>query len=132
MFMFHTATSCRVIGLSTLGAMMAVSALAAGVSASAGAQAQYLQDRAACPGGQSKEDFKTCLKEDGAAPQTSHNGGLASAGRGVYRSNARLRCYEQPASERADRIARMQKPPQGSVAAGGLLFEPVTPVGPQH
>ena len=63
MFTFHAVTSYRAIGLCMLGAMVAVSALAAGEIVSASAHAQYLQDRAACLGGQSNEGLKPASRK---------------------------------------------------------------------
>ncbi|MGH8819686.1 MAG: hypothetical protein ACREWJ_00130 [Rhodoferax sp.] len=118
--------SCRSLTLGALGIMLGTSALAAGNHSAA--QAQYLQDRAACLSGQSNEGVKTCLKEAGAALQAARSGQLTSDSPAVYQHNALLRCNEQPPQDRADCVARMQNPAQGSVDAGGLLMEAQTPV----
>ena len=128
MLAFNTPISCRSLTLCALGALWGASALAAGSHASSSAQAQYLQDRAACNAGQSTEDRATCLKEAGAALQAARRGALTSASPAEYQRNALLRCNEQPPADRADCLARMQNPAQGSVAGGGLLMEAETPV----
>jgi hypothetical protein len=117
----------RSVALGSLGLLLGVSALAAGAQGKSAAQAQYLQDRAACNAGQSNEDRATCLKEAGAALQAARSGELTSAGPAVYQRNALLRCNEQPVDAREACMARMQNPAQGSVSGGGLLFEARTP-----
>ncbi|MDR3452039.1 MAG: hypothetical protein P4L96_04435 [Rhodoferax sp.] len=128
MFALRTPISYRNLTLCALGALLGASALAAGSRDSSSAQAQYIQDRAACNAGQSNEDRATCLKEAGAALQAARRGGLTSAGPTDYQRNAMRRCNEQPAESRDDCVARMQSPAQGSVEAGGLLREAETPV----
>jgi len=128
MLTLNTPISCRSLALCALGALLGASALAAGSHDSSSAQAQYLQDRAACNAGQSTEDRATCLKEAGAALQAARRGSLTSASPAEYQHNALLRCNEQPPENRDDCVARMQSPAQGSVGAGGLLREAETPV----
>lgn len=125
---FDRYISCRGLTLGALGILLGVSALAAGNHGTSAARAQYLRDRAACNAGQSGEDRATCLKEAGAALQAARSGELTSDSADTYRHNALLRCNEQPADARADCMARMHNPAQGSVGGGGLLFEARTPV----
>ncbi|WP_174571106.1 hypothetical protein [Polaromonas sp. C04] len=127
MLTLNTSISCRSLTLCALGALLGASALAAGSHDSSSAQAQYLQDRAACNAGQSNEDRATCLKEAGAALQAARRGGLTSTSPTEYQRNALLRCNEQPPENRDDCVARMQSPAQGDVGAGGLLREAETP-----
>ena len=127
MLVYDKRTLSRSLALGSLGVLLGISALAAGTHDRSAAQAQYLQDRAACNAGQSNEDRATCLKEAGAALQAARNGELTSESPAAYQQNALLRCKEQPADAREACMARMQNPAQGSVGGGGLLFEARTP-----
>lgn len=112
-------------------------AFAADESGKASAQARYEKDRAACISGKTHQDRATCLKEAGAAFDSSKNGQLAD-GSPEYRKNALLRCKNLPEKNRADCRARIDgdaTTTSGDALDGGILRERVTrepaPANPQ-
>ncbi|MDO8278802.1 MAG: hypothetical protein Q8K31_06170 [Burkholderiaceae bacterium] len=112
------------------GALNAGLAQAADKTRADSAQTRYRQQVAYCNSGQSQQDKATCLREAGAALQDDRRGRLADSPTTLYRQNALARCDAQPLMDREACVARMQEPgaAQGSVKAGGLIRETVTPV----
>ena len=103
-------------------------AMAMAADGSPGANARYQAEKAVCTSDQSNQDRATCLKEAGAALAEDRRGRLGSPG-GDYSQNAVSRCEALPADERDACQRRMQGEgmTSGSVEAGGLLREIVTP-----
>ena len=119
-----------VAGAALLGATTAIAA--DGVTV-ADAQSVYQKDRAACLNGATNQDQATCLKEAGAALQASQRGGLDD-GQARVEQNRLLRCDGQPPEERQNCVRRMsgEGSTTGSVEAGGIYRELVTPDVPQQ
>ena len=118
----------RVLTVAAAGTVLCSgSASAAGDAAEA--QVRYQQDMAACKSGQTNQDRATCRIEARNALAAARRGGLTAAP-DQYQSNAIQRCGVFKDAERSDCEARMraQGNKQGSVAAGGILRESVTPV----
>lgn len=104
-------------------------AWSAGKKDSAEAQQRYQQERAQCLSGQSQQDRKTCLREAAAALQEARRNRLESGASTSFSANARARCDAQPAADRDACIQRLSAgSTRGSVEAGGLIREAVTPV----
>jgi hypothetical protein len=110
--------------------------LLAGLLLSLGATAQpidvqqrYQQELAACKSAQATQSRASCQREAGAALAAAKHGDLDD-GPAAYERNAYERCMALPAPERYECMARMRTPAAGSVGAGGLLREAVTPVAP--
>ena len=119
-----------VAGAALLGATAAIAA--DGVTV-ADAQSVYQKDRAACLNGATNQDQVTCLKEAGAALQASKRGGLDD-GQAQVEQNRLLRCDGQPPEDRQNCVRRMsgEGATTGSVEAGGIYRELVTPDVPQQ
>ena len=119
-----------VAGAALLGATAAIAA--DGVTV-ADAQSVYQKDRAACLNGATNQDQATCLKEAGAALQASKRGGLDD-GQAQVEQNRLLRCDGHPPEERQNCVRRMsgEGATTGSVEAGGIYRELVTPDVPQR
>lgn len=124
---FKSARMAAVALIFAAGSMASLTASAAG--ASADANARYQAERAICNSGQSNQDRATCLKEAGAALAESKRGRL-DEGKGSYQQNAMTRCNALPGDERdaCQRRIDGEGTTTGSVAAGGVLREIVTPV----
>lgn len=108
--------------LSASGAMAATS------SAVTEAQARYREDMKVCNSGQSNQDRATCRREAGSALAEAKRGALNDAP-GQYQQNALRRCMVHKDDEdRRACEARMtgQGTTEGSVAAGGVLYQSVT------
>ena len=92
------------------------------------ANARYQAERAACNSGSSNQDRATCLNEADAA-LTGSRKGRPDKPHGDYEKNALIRCQALPADERDACRRRMQGEgtSSGSVEAGGLLREVITP-----
>ncbi|MEO6918425.1 MAG: hypothetical protein ABI171_05170 [Collimonas sp.] len=103
-------------------------AAAGGTSDSAGANARYQADRAACNNGQSNQDRATCLKEAGAALQESRMGHLKDD-RATDKANALLRCNALPPDDRDACQRRMsgEGVTSGSALEGGISRELTVP-----
>ena len=119
-----------VAGAALLGATAAIAA--DGVTV-ADAQSVYQKDRTACLNGATNQDQATCLKEAGAALQASKRGGLDD-GQAQVEQNRLLRCDGQPPEDRQNCVRRMsgEGATTGSVEAGGIYRELVTPDVPQQ
>ena len=119
-----------VAGAALLGATAAIAADGVIV---ADAQSVYQKDRTACLNGATNQDQATCLKEAGAALQASQSGGLDD-GQAQVEQNRLLRCDGQPPEERQNCVRRMsgEGATTGSVEAGGIYRELVTPDVPQR
>ena len=123
-------TSAQRITLLLHGAALLAMVVGAG-SAIAGthdAQARYKAEKAICLSGQSHQDQATCLKEAGAVLAQSRTHRTDSAP-GDYNQNSLLRCNPLPADQRdaCRRRIEGEGSTSGSVEAGGLLREVVTP-----
>lgn len=97
----------------------------------ADADAKYQRDRTLCLTGLTHQDRTACLREAAAARDEARRGRLADEeGPTQYLENALLRCRPLPADERADCEARVrgEGTVRGSVEAGGIYREKVTPV----
>ena len=121
---WRAAGSLLVLGV----ALGSTSALAAGKTATADAQARYQQERAACLSGQSNQDRATCLHEAGAAFAQARREGLNDGPAPQYENNALRRCEVLPGDDRRACVARMkgQGTTTGSAATGGIYRELVT------
>ena len=88
------------------------------------------QDRAACLDSSSHQDRSSCLREAGAAKAESTHGPAERETADDRARNALQRCNELPAEMRdlCERRVRGEGTASGSVAAGGVLRELVTPV----
>ena len=103
-------------------------AAAATPSAVAEAQARYREDIKVCNSGQSNQDRATCRREAGSALAEAKRGALNEAP-GQYQQNALQRCnVHKDAAEHRACEARMSGlgTSEGSVAAGGVLYQSVT------
>jgi len=127
----------RAIGLFAAAVWLAIPAAFAaepGSSASArqsDADEQYQRDRTLCLTGLTHQDRADCLREAAAARDEARRGRLADEqGPTQYLENALLRCRSLPADDRADCEARVrgEGTARGSVEAGGIYRETVTPV----
>ncbi len=112
---------------------LAVACVPAAWSATKGsseAQQRYQQERAHCLSGQSNQDRATCLREAAAARQEARRNRLDTGSSASLEANATARCQAQPAADRAACVARVTGAgsTQGSVEAGGLIRQAVTPV----
>lgn len=116
--------------LALSGAIVATGALAAGTD-SAEALTRYRQERAVCTEGKSNQDLQTCLREASAALQASRQPQSAQKP-ALDPVNKTKRCDALRDAEAQDCMARMndQGTTSGSVAAGGILREIVTPSAP--
>lgn len=97
----------------------------------ADADAKYQRDRTLCLTGLTQQDRADCLREADAARDEARRGRLADEeGPTQYLENALLRCRALPAADRADCEARArgEGTVRGSVEAGGIYREKVTPV----
>ena len=118
--------------LSSLALLVMCTAFAASRAMAAGgasdANARYQAEKTACTSGRSNQDSATCLKEAAAALAESRKGGLDRQ-HGDYAQNALSRCDAQPEDERdaCQRRIQGEGTTSGSVDAGGLLREVVTP-----
>src|SRR4051812_4817160 len=103
---------------------------AAGSAKPSPAQAEYQQERARCMRGETNQDRATCLKEAGAAYDEARRGRLANAPASDLSKNATQRCEAQPAADREACVQRIVGAgnTKGSVEAGGVIRETVTPV----
>jgi hypothetical protein len=90
---------------------------------------QYHSERANCLSGHSNQDKKTCLQEASAAQQERRRGKLEGDNT-QYGKNATLRCQALNEVDRNDCERRMrgEGTTSGSVQAGGVYRELVTPV----
>lgn len=115
------------VAIVAFAAMLVPAAWAAGRTPTSEAQQRYQQERAACLGGQSHQDRKTCLKEAAAAYQEARHGGLRNSG--TFAQNATGRCDAQPEAERQACIQRIlgAGSVEGSVEEGGVLRRSETP-----
>ena len=104
---------------------------ASAANAGSDVNARYQAERAACNNGQSNQDRATCLKEAGAAQAESRRGHLTDdqGAQGTYKQNAMIRCNALPPDERdaCQRRIQGEGTTSGSIEAGGLLREVVTP-----
>ena len=102
--------------------------MAVAADGSPDANARYRAEQATCNSDRSYQDRATCLKEAGAALAEARRGRLDRP-HGDYSQNALSRCVALPADERDACQRRMQGEgtASGSVEAGGLLREIVTP-----
>ena len=104
-------------------------AWSAGKKETSEAQQRYKQERAHCLSGKSNQDRATCPREAAAALQEARRNRLGSGGNASFDANASVRCNAQPASDRDACIQRLGAgSSRGSVEAGGLIREAVTPV----
>ncbi len=132
-------TTRHALALATLAAAfiaapLAVQAQTAKPAAKPNADAAYKAEVARCNSGQSQQDKATCLREAGAARDEARKGNLTTSGSADLAANATDRCKSQPAADQADCIKRItgagNTSTQGSVGAGGVIRETVTPVKP--
>jgi hypothetical protein len=89
------------------------------------------QERADCLAGRTAEDQKTCLKEAGAAAQSTGKRGLSTPTPEQVAANQRKRCDPLKGDDRAaclKRAAGVDTAVSGSVAAGGELKTTTTVV----
>ena len=102
--------------------------MAMATDASPDANARYQAEKAACTSERLNQDRATCLKEAAAALAQARRGRLDRM-HGDYRQNAASRCEALPVDQRDACQRRMQGEgtTSGSVEAGGLLREIVTP-----
>lgn len=113
----HATTLTSRLALLTAGALLSVSAFAAGTAATSTAQSE----RARCESGQSNQDRATCLKEVGAAQGEARAGSLTG---GAYDQNATDRCKALPASDQAACMGRLNSgTSSGSAESGGIIRE---------
>ncbi|OIP14891.1 MAG: hypothetical protein CO105_15245 [Comamonadaceae bacterium CG_4_9_14_3_um_filter_60_33] len=108
--------------------VLASGAMAATPSAVAEAQARYREDMKVCNSGQSNQDQATCRREAGSALAEAKRGALNDVP-GQYHQNALQRCVVHKDDEdRRACEARVngQGTSEGSVAAGGVLYQSVT------
>ena len=130
---FHSACLALNLGgarLASLALLCSACAtpMAMAADGSQGANARYQAEKAVCTSNQSNQDRATCLKEAGAALAEARAGRLDRP-HGDYSQNALSRCEALPADERdpCQRRIRGEGTASGSVEAGGLLREIVTP-----
>ena len=105
-----------------------VGAISATAAAPTPAETRYQQDRANCMAGKTAESQKTCLKEAGAALQSSREHDLKSAPPAQLAANERKRCEPLSGDDKKACLARaagMDTSVSGSVAAGGDIKETV-------
>ena len=126
----RSAVCAAILAICTLGAFGTIgsAAFAADDNTTQSAQARYEKDRAACIGGKTHQDRATCLKEAGAALESSKRGALADTSP-QYRKNALQRCEKLPEKDRADCRARIDgdsTTTSGDALDGGILRERVT------
>ena len=105
-------------------------AWSAGQKGMSEAQQRYKQERAHCLSGQSNQDRATCLREAGAALQEARRNRLDNSAGVDLQANATARCRAQPAADQEACVQRIMGAgsTRGSVEAGGLIREAVTPV----
>jgi hypothetical protein len=125
---FATALYASCTALAAFSALFTPALALADSTTPAGAQARYERERARCLSGQSQEDQKTCLREAGAALDSSRHHGLVTESADELAANARRRCDPLPPDDKKDCLARMngEGTVTGSVAGGGILRELVT------
>ena len=113
-------------------ALSVTAAMAADSGSQSAAQRTYQKDRAACISGQTGQDRATCLQEAVAARQEAKRGRLGADEGKQFEQNRLLRCESQPQQDRQDCVRRMngEGTTSGSVEAGGIYRELVTPVAP--
>lgn len=94
------------------------------------ARARYEREKAACLNGSSNQDKATCLKEATNAFDEARKHPAAPADPQTLMRNALARCANQPEPDRKDceRLAMGEGKTSGSVEAGGVIKEIVTPV----
>ena len=116
------------LSLALASALFAASTLAmAQPSPAADAHARYEQERQKCMTHNTQDSLATCLREAGAAQDAARKGQLSNPGPQAA-DNATQRCSVfQNADEKAECVRRVQGPASGSVSAGGVLRESVTP-----
>jgi hypothetical protein len=106
-----------------------VGAISATSPAPTAAETRYQQDHANCLAGKTAESQKTCLKEAGAALQSSREHDLKTPSPAQLAANERMRCEPLTADDKKACLARaagMDTTVSGSVASGGQLKETVT------
>ncbi len=112
----------------TLAALLLIGA-AASHAAQDDAKLRYERDRQACLSGNTQQARDVCLREAGAALESSRASQLRSAGPAAQTNNATERCdVFTKADEHAACLARVQGPgsASGSVMQGGVLRESTT------
>lgn len=124
----HTRRAARLLPVATM-LLLQLSAWATPPS-SASAQSRYQQDRAACLDSSSQHDRISCLREAGAVKAESTRGSAMRETADDRARNALQRCNKLPGEMRdlCERRVRGEGTASGSVAAGGVLRELVTPV----
>ena len=124
----HTSRAARLLPVATM-LLLQLSAWATPPS-SASAQSRYQQDRAACLDSSSQHDRSSCLREAGAVKAESTRRPVVRETADDRARNALQRCNELPGEMRdpCERRVRGEGTASGSVAAGGVLRELVTPV----
>ena len=122
----------------TVSGLIACILLAATTVSTAGgnlrdAQARYNRERAMCLNGMSNQDRATCLQEAGAALREAMTGHIDDTSAVERNRNNLSRCDLLPADEREYCVRRMRGEglTSGSVAAGGIYRELVTPEVPR-
>lgn len=124
----------RFLAINTLALAATTLMLAAPLAQAQTDDQKYQAEVARCHSGQSQQDHATCLREAGAARDEARKGNLASPAPAAADANATDRCKAQPAADQAECIQRItgsgNTTTQGSVAAGGVIRETVTPVPP--
>lgn len=120
---------------SAVGALSVATLLAAPWAWAAPSRAQieatYQQDRAACLGGQSQHERRSCLREAGAVRAEARLGqGAPAATPAALLQNALQRCKDLPRENQVicERMVRGEGNASGSVAGGGVIRELVTEV----
>jgi len=120
-----------VITVAAVFSTFSVGAISATAAAPTAAETRYQQDRAKCLAGKTAESQKTCLKEAGAALQSSRQHDLKSGDPAQLAANERKRCEPLSSDDRKACLARaagLDTTVSGSVAGGGQLKETVTVV----
>lgn len=110
-------------------ALLPTLAGAVGRTTQAQARDRYRAEQAVCLNGQSPQSLQTCLREAEAAYAQARKSTLDD-GDADYAGHAIRRCDPLPDEQRRDCVARMRGAGtvSGSVAAGGIFRELVTPV----
>lgn len=128
MTLFRTHRVTRLFAVAT--ALLLQTSAWAAPPASAPAQSRHQQDRAACLDSSSQQDRSSCLREAAAVKAESTLGPAVRETADDRARNALQRCNELPAEMRdlCERRVRGEGTASGSVAAGGVLRELVTPV----
>ena len=123
----YTRRAAQLLSVATM--LLQLSAWAAPPS-SASVQSRYQEDRAACLDSSSQHDRSSCLREASAVKAEATRGRAARETADDRARNALQRCNELPGEMRGlcERRVRGEGTASGSVAAGGVLRELVTPV----